>query len=77
MKKIIEILIIFIIYMYQNSISLLLGPCCRFNPSCSNYAIISIKRYGSIRGISLAIKRFLKCHPFHQGGEDPVPNHLN
>lgn len=46
---------------------------CRFYPSCSSYAIESVERYGSARGIWLAVKRVLRCHPMHAGGYDPVP----
>jgi putative membrane protein insertion efficiency factor len=65
--------IIFIIHLYQHSFSLLFGPTCRFTPSCSSYALLSIQRFGIKEGIWLTLKRFIKCHPFHPGGYDPVP----
>jgi len=46
---------------------------CRFIPSCSNYTIEAVKKYGSIKGIIMGIKRMMKCHPFNPGGYDPVP----
>ncbi len=58
---------------YKLFISPLLPPSCRFYPSCSDYAMMSIERYGAARGIVLAIKRVLRCHPFNQGGYDPIP----
>jgi hypothetical protein len=57
---------------YRYVISPLLGPACRFEPTCSVYAGIAISRFGVIRGIWLAMRRLLKCHPFHPGGFDPV-----
>lgn len=64
---------IFLIRIYQRGISPLLGPSCRFYPSCSHYAIEALQRFGLIKGSYLAIRRLLKCHPFHEGGIDPVP----
>ena len=62
-----------IIRFYLQFISPLKMPCCRFVPTCSEYALEAIKKYGAIKGSWLAIKRILKCHPFHKGGYDPVP----
>ena len=62
-----------IICFYRQFISPLKMPCCRFVPTCSEYALEAIKKYGAIKGSWLAIKRILKCHPFHKGGYDPVP----
>ena len=62
-----------IIHFYRQFISPLKMPCCRFVPTCSEYALEAIKKYGAIKGSWLAIKRILKCHPFHKGGYDPVP----
>ncbi|MBW1608817.1 MAG: membrane protein insertion efficiency factor YidD, partial [Deltaproteobacteria bacterium] len=50
-----------------------LAPACRFYPTCSEYAYESIRRYGFLKGIFLALKRILRCHPFHPGGIDSVP----
>ncbi len=66
-------LVIAVIKSYQRFISPLLGNNCRFNPSCSFYAIEAINRFGVIKGSWLASKRILKCHPLNAGGEDPVP----
>jgi len=65
--------VIILVRLYQHTFSLLLGPCCRFNPSCSTYAMLSIQRFGVIEGSYLALKRVIKCHPLHPGGYDPVP----
>lgn len=61
------------IRLYQLIISPLIGPRCRFTPTCSQYAIEAIQKHGMIRGFWLASKRILKCHPGHPGGFDPVP----
>ena len=58
---------------YQLLVSPLLGPRCRFHPSCSQYALEAIRVHGTARGTWLALRRLLRCHPFHHGGYDPVP----
>jgi putative membrane protein insertion efficiency factor len=58
---------------YQFLISPLLGNNCRFYPSCSHYMIQAIERFGVIKGVYLGVKRLSKCHPWHEGGMDPVP----
>lgn len=58
---------------YQRFISPLLGPRCRFYPSCSAYALEAVRVHGALRGTRLAVWRLLRCHPFHPGGIDPVP----
>jgi putative membrane protein insertion efficiency factor len=58
---------------YQRFISPLLGSNCRFQPTCSSYATQAIERFGVIKGSWLASKRIVKCHPLHEGGDDPVP----
>jgi putative membrane protein insertion efficiency factor len=58
---------------YQLGISPWLGPRCRFYPSCSDYALEAIDCHGAAKGTLLAVKRLLKCHPWHAGGVDPVP----
>jgi putative membrane protein insertion efficiency factor len=68
--------LITLLHLYQHTVSILLGPCCRFTPSCSSYAILSIQRFGMMGGLWLAIRRLIKCHPFHPGGYDPVPEIL-
>ena len=64
---------LFLIDVYRRYISPLKYPCCRYIPTCSEYAMIAIERYGAMRGGWLALKRILRCHPFHEGGYDPVP----
>ncbi len=66
-----------LIRFYQMAISPYIGPHCRFTPTCSEYAFIAIRRFGALKGIYIAIKRLLKCHPFHKGGYDPVPEKKN
>ncbi|CAC9444442.1 membrane protein insertion efficiency factor YidD [bacterium endosymbiont of Bathymodiolus sp. 5 South] len=61
------------IKFYQLFISPLLGPHCRFDPTCSQYAYDAVKEYGFFKGFFLSIKRIGKCHPWHEGGFDPVP----
>ena len=58
---------------YQLAISPLFGPRCRFYPSCSHYAMEAIDTHGALRGTWLTVKRISRCHPFHDGGFDPVP----
>jgi putative membrane protein insertion efficiency factor len=66
-------LLMWIIRAYQLAISPMLGPRCRFYPSCSCYAYTAIERYGVLRGLWLGLRRLLRCHPFTEGGYDPVP----
>jgi hypothetical protein len=61
------------IRIYRLLISPLFSPACRFHPTCSQYAIEAIERFGPWRGGGLAIRRVLRCHPLHPGGYDPVP----
>lgn len=69
MKK----LFLLIIRFYQKAISPYKRPCCRYYPTCSSYAYTAISRYGAMRGGLLGFIRILRCHPFHDGGYDPVP----
>lgn len=69
MKKI----LVFLIKIYQITFRSFVGQNCRFFPTCSDYAIEAIQKHGSFKGTILTIKRLLKCHPFHKGGDDPVP----
>ncbi|WP_084407326.1 membrane protein insertion efficiency factor YidD [Aestuariibacter salexigens] len=62
---------------YRLFISPMFGPKCRFDPSCSRYAIDALTQHGLIIGGWLTIKRVLKCHPLHPGGHDPVPHKTN
>lgn len=66
-------LLIWLIRGYRQFISPLLPPSCRFQPTCSQYALQAIDRFGASKGSLLAVKRILRCHPFHPGGYDPVP----
>lgn len=62
------------IYFYRRILSPLKPhPTCRFSPTCSTYAVEAVRRHGALRGLYLAVRRVLKCHPFHPGGFDPVP----
>ena len=58
---------------YRRFVSPLLGPRCRFAPSCSAYAVAAVEQHGAGRGSWLTLRRLLRCHPFHPGGHDPVP----
>ena len=60
------------IRLYQTYLSPMMGPHCRFYPTCSEYAKIAISRYGALKGGWMAVKRICRCHPFHAGGYDPV-----
>ena len=66
-------LLLLLIRFYQVAISPNFGRHCNFMPTCSQYAYIAITRFGAIKGTYLAVRRLLKCHPFHEGGYDPVP----
>lgn len=72
-KKMQKILIL-LIRAYQLLISPILGNNCRFYPSCSHYAREAIEIHGGVKGLWLTIRRLLRCHPFHPGGFDPVPD---
>ncbi|AEE15458.1 UPF0161 protein yidD [Thermodesulfobium narugense DSM 14796] len=73
MQKYVGYFLIFLIRFYQKFISPLKGRSCIFYPTCSEYAIIAISRFGPLKGSFLATKRILRCHPFNRGGYDPVP----
>ena len=62
-----------LVAFYRRWISPLLPPRCRFHPSCSAYALEALERHGSLHGGWLSARRVLRCHPFHPGGFDPVP----
>lgn len=66
-------LLVLLIRGYQQIISPYLPPACRYLPTCSQYAIDALEQHGTLRGSWLAIKRISRCHPFHTGGFDPVP----
>ena len=65
--------LLLLIRFYRAAISPLFPPSCRYVPTCSAYAMEAIEKYGAWRGGWMAVKRILRCHPFHKGGYDPVP----
>jgi uncharacterized protein len=71
--KLIKRICFWLIRLYQLIVSPVIGSNCRFYPSCSTYAYTAIDMHGPAKGIILTAKRLLKCHPFHPGGYDPVP----
>lgn len=69
MKRILMAMVRF----YRAAISPLRPPCCRFYPTCSQYALEALEKYGALKGGYLSVRRVLRCNPFHKGGYDPVP----
>jgi putative membrane protein insertion efficiency factor len=65
-------LMVYLIKTYQILLSPVFPPACRFTPTCSQYALEAIRKYGAWRGTYLGVRRLLRCHPFHPGGYDPV-----
>jgi len=66
-------LLVLLITLYQKIVSPFFPPSCRFYPTCSQYAKDALMKHGAVKGLYLAVRRLLKCHPFHAGGYDPVP----
>lgn len=66
-------ILLWLIRGYQIALSPFFGQQCRFHPTCSKYAFLSIEKHGALRGSYLAVRRLLKCHPWHEGGHDPIP----
>jgi len=66
-------LLLFLLRLYKVVVSPILPPMCRFEPTCSVYAMNAVEKYGAVHGSWLALKRLFRCHPFHPGGWDPVP----
>ena len=62
-----------LIHMYRRAISPYLPNSCRFTPTCSQYALDAVERFGALQGSWMAIRRIMRCNPFHKGGYDPVP----
>jgi len=65
-----------LIRLYQLTISRVMPSSCRFTPTCSQYTYEAISKFGFLKGIWLGVKRLARCHPFHEGGFDPVPDRL-
>lgn len=61
------------IEIYQRYVSVFMAPCCRFHPTCSQYTIDALSEHGMLKGLFLGARRICRCHPFHEGGLDPVP----
>ncbi len=62
-----------LIELYQRYISPYIAQCCRFHPTCSEYTAVALSEYGVLKGLFLGVQRICRCHPFHEGGFDPVP----
>lgn len=73
LRKLLTLILLLPIYFYKGAISPLTPPSCRFTPSCSTYAIEALRRHGPVKGLYLAIRRILRCHPWGGSGYDPVP----
>ena len=72
-RRVVSLSVCTLIRSYQLLLSPLLGPRCRFYPSCSNYMLQAIEHYGLVKGLWLGVKRLARCHPFSDGGYDPIP----
>lgn len=72
-RKALVVILLVPIYFYKRCISPMFPPCCRFTPTCSQYAIEALKKHGPFYGTYLAIRRILRCHPLGGSGYDPVP----
>ncbi len=66
-------MLLLLVRFYRRAISPFRPPCCRFYPTCSQYALEAIEKYGALKGGYLSVRRVLRCNPFHKGGYDPVP----
>jgi putative membrane protein insertion efficiency factor len=72
-EKVLTFVLVAAIRAYRMTIGLVLPDSCRYSPSCSAFAVEALRTYGPWRGTWLAVRRVLRCHPFHAGGYDPVP----
>jgi len=72
MQQVAKLVVLQLLRLYKGAVSPLLLPACRYVPSCSEYAMEAVERYGVFRGGGMALKRLLRCHPFVRGGYDPV-----
>jgi putative membrane protein insertion efficiency factor len=73
MKSLLAKPLIWLVRGYQLLISPFVPPSCRFHPTCSHYAIEALRKHGALKGSWLAVRRIVRCHPWHPGGHDPVP----
>jgi putative membrane protein insertion efficiency factor len=73
MSELARRLLVLVIRVYQWTLSPLLGPACRYEPTCSHYAVEAVERHGAARGLWLAARRVGRCHPLGSSGYDPVP----
>lgn len=73
MKNVASFILVGLIKLYRKAVSPFKIPCCRFSPTCSQYAIEAINTHGVIKGSALSVWRILRCNPFCKGGYDPVP----
>ncbi|MBW1752348.1 MAG: membrane protein insertion efficiency factor YidD [Deltaproteobacteria bacterium] len=73
MNRVFLRLALLLIQAYQLLLSPVMAPKCRFYPTCSEYAYQALSRHGLLKGVSFALKRIIRCHPFNPGGVDPVP----
>jgi putative membrane protein insertion efficiency factor len=71
-RDVVRLVLIFLIEFYRFTLRYFFPKSCRFHPSCSEYAISALKKYGALKGSWLAVKRLCRCHPFNPGGYDPV-----
>ncbi len=71
----VQTLLIALIHLYRWTLGLFIGGRCRFLPSCSSFGLEAIDRHGAARGTWLTVRRIVRCHPWHPGGFDPVPDH--
>lgn len=72
LKHILAYPLLFIIYLYRSLLSPIFGNNCRYLPTCSHYAEDALRKYGAFKGSMMTVKRLLRCHPWHDGGYDPV-----